>query len=270
MKNKSLLKNISYKQTKKLTLAGRILNSAHELIIRKIFLRSVQGGTMNYYELHPLDLIQILKPGQILEISQQELHHFSNFETLSLRATLNSFHEQTLIVDFPYEAKPFINTFKPGAVVTIETSRYDGCTCFKSKILQQDQVSLQLVLAKPRIMTSKERRSEPRLSFVTSITYQILSFQGRELPHLQQKFGHGESINLSRNGMTLRTNLDLPLNLVILIKFNFIGNETTLTGIIRNSNAATIGVQFLRPSRTGTEFIQQILTQQNSAKAKFM
>jgi len=226
---------------------------------------------MKYQQLHPLDLVQILKPGQLLELSCHQFNEHGNLEQISLKTILNSFYEQTIIIDLPFQAEPWFKFLRPGKVVTIETGRNDGCTCFKSRVLRQHQhEKLQLILERPMVMTSKERRTEPRIPFVMPLTYQIISFHGRELPHLNQKISYGESINLSKNGMTFQTNLELPISLIILIEFNFAGEKLSLTGIIRRTHASTIGVQFLQPSRDGREFIKQLILKQKSAPLKFI
>lgn len=219
-----------------------------------------------YLRLNPMDLARILRPNQQLEIMLTRTLSDSKVERVSIKAVILSLVDGTIQLLLLEEGRSWFSLFRPGRTITIHTGRSDGLFAFKSKILRREvKDGVRIFIESPKILASKERRDGPRIPLIVPVVYRVVSFRQKELTHLSDKIGTGESQDLSKGGITLLTDLQLPVGMNLIIEFTLEDVTITLVGIVRRSQPArqgdyaySIGVQFLDLGPDEQEVIERV------------
>lgn len=223
-----------------------------------------------YLHLNPMDLARIFQPLQCVEVTisrtvgdESRVHH------VTVPSYIINLENGRISLEIHREEESLFSLFRPGRVVTIQTGRSDGLFSFKSKILHRHLVpaGLAIEIESPRIMASKERRRGPRIPIILPVVYRVVSFRERELNHLANKIGIGQSENLSKGGITLLTDLQLPVGMILLVELVLDDQKITLAGIVRRSqvrhkmeNTYALGIQFLEPGLAHQELIERTIS----------
>lgn len=223
----------------------------------------------SYLHLNPADLIRIFQPRQNIEISvNRTVAAAETILRVTVPASVVRLENNKIFLQIPKEEQPQYALFRPGRVISIQTGRSEGLFTFKSKIMHRiaNEAGLTVGIESPRIMASKERRQGPRVPLIMPVVYRVAGFRELDLKHLANKIGMGQSENLSKGGITLLTDLKLPLGLVLLLDLTLERKKVTLAGIVRRSqqrhkldNTYTIGIQFLQPSSFHQELIERTI-----------
>jgi c-di-GMP-binding flagellar brake protein YcgR len=224
------------------------------------------GGT--YLRLNQMDLARILHPNQRLEITlNRTSSDGSKLERISVPANILSLENGVIHLSLSEEGRAWFSLFRTGRAVTIHTGRTDGLFTFKSKILRREvKEGVRIVIESPKILASKERRGGPRVPLIVPVVYRVLSFRDKKLFHLADKIGTGESRDLSNGGITLLTNLQLPIGMNLLIEFPLEGESVSLVGVVRRVLSANqqdfayaVGLQFLEAGPEHQELITRAI-----------
>jgi hypothetical protein len=231
------------------------------------------GGT--YLQLNPEDIARVLQPGQRLElILNRHVDSGNRMERITVPARILSFEAGVIKLLLAEEGRPWFSLFRPGRLLTIQTGRSNSLFTFKSKIIGREVLDgVQITLESPRILASAERRQRPRVPIMVPVVYRLLSFRDKKLQHLAEKIGTGASGDLNNQGITLLTDLQLPVGMTILVEFNLEGEAVSLLGVVRRTRsekkkpyAYSVGVQFLEP---GFEHQEMILRAINKVGERF-
>lgn len=222
-----------------------------------------------YLRLNPMDMARILHPNQKLElILNRTVGSENRVERIAVPAVILSLESGVIRLSLAEEGRPWFSLFRQGRSVTIQTGRSSGLFTFKSKIIRRIiQDGVQIWIESPRILASKERRGGPRVPLLVPVVYRILSFRDKSINHLAEKFGTGASRDLSSNGITLQTDLLLPIGMTVLIEVCLEGETVSLVGLVRRSHeekrkeyAYSVGIQFLEPGVEHQELIMRAIT----------
>lgn len=219
-----------------------------------------------YTRLNPADLARIFQPQQRIELIITKTGSNGIVEALSFHAIILKIENDQITLTLAEDTSSNFNQFRTGKVISIHTGRSDGMLIFKSKILSKNQAVRTITIETPKVMASKERRGGPRVPFHVPVVYRVLSFRSEKLHHLSSKIGTGESQNLGLGGMTIITDLKLPVGLVLALEFTLEGENLALTGIVKRSEAINklkksfaIGIKFIEPNITHQELIAKIV-----------
>lgn len=219
-----------------------------------------------YLRLNPMDLARVLRPNQQLEIMLTRTLSDAQVERVIIKAVILSLHDGTIQLLLLEEGRLWFSLFRPGRTITIHTGRSDGLFAFKSKIIRREVGDgVRIFIESPKILASKERRGGPRIPMIVPVVYRVLSFREKELPHLSDKIGTGESLDLSKGGITLLTDLQLPVGMNLMIELALEEEIVTLIGVVRRSQpnrhgdyAYSIGLQFLDLGSDELEAIERV------------
>ncbi len=227
-----------------------------------------------YQKLNRIDLTKYFYPEQNLELRLDRNPPLSE-ETLSVSAIVVAL-DRELQLKLAEEGKFLLDHFLVGKLLTIYYGWPDRILIFKSKIIKAEPEGM-VFIEPPTVMLSKDRHSGARIPLLVPVTYRVLGFKNKNVEHLCNKLGSGQSQELSLGGMRIFTDLRLPPGLIVTLEFNFEGNPFQLTGSIRrvqelkrNSYQYGIGIQFLKPSSEEREQISRLLDRLNElAKEDF-
>jgi hypothetical protein len=224
------------------------------------------GGT--YLRLNPMDLARILQPQQSLEITLTRNSNVEGrVERISVPAMIHELDSGTIQLILKEEGRNWFSLFRPGRSITIQTGRSNGLFTFKSKVIRREiRDGCRVIVESPRILASRERRGGPRVPLIIPVVYRVLSYRERNLNHLSEKIGTGESQDLSKGGITLLTDLQLPVGLTLLVEMTLEGETVSLVGIVRRVQRLTrreydyaVGIQFLEPGVEHQELIAKTI-----------
>lgn len=220
-----------------------------------------------YRKLNRVDLTKYFFPEQNLELRLDRNSPFSE-ESLSVSAVVVSL-DRELQLKLAEEGKLWLDHFVTGKLLTIYYGWPDRVLVFKSKIIGAGPDGT-LLIEPPTVMISKERHSGARIPLLVPVTYRVLGFKNKNVEHLCNKQGNGESQELSLGGMRIFTDLRLPPGLIVIVEFSFEGKSFELTGSIRRVQELKrdnyqygIGIQFLKPTFEEREQISQLLDRLN-------
>lgn len=208
-----------------------------------------------YLTLDSNELNRIFQANQPIEITIFKASNNGRFEEISGKATIMTVDDATMTLSLSRELLNWFDLFLPQKMITIQYSNSNELIFFRSKIVRRViQESFQIIIETPRVVIKRERRVSKRNPLISPITYRILRLGDRELKHLASKIGTGESQDLSKGGVTLLTNLKLPVGLTLLIEFPLAGNSISMIGRVKhtrslqNSDYSFIaGIQFIQP-----------------------
>jgi hypothetical protein len=215
-----------------------------------------------------MDLARILQPRQRLEIIlTRNTGEEGRLERTSIPAVIQELNTGTIQLKLDEEGRNWFSQLRPGRSITIQTGRSDGLFTFKSKIIRREiRDGYCVIVESPRILASRERRGGPRVPLIVPVVYRVLSYREKNLNHLSDKIGTGESQDLSKGGMTLFTDLQLPVGLTLLIEITLEGETISLVGIIRRVQQLAsreydfaVGIQFLEPGIEHQELIARTI-----------
>lgn len=225
------------------------------------------GGT--YLRLNPMDLARILQPHQKLEITlTRSVGEDGHLERISVPAIIQTIDSGAIQLVLDEQGRNWFGLFRPGRSVTIQSGRHDGLFTFKSKVIRREiRDGFRILIESPRILASRERRGGPRVPLIVPVVYRVLSFREQTLNHLSDKIGTGESQDLSKGGITLLTDLQLPVGMIILVEVTLEEATVSLVGIVRRVQNLTsrdytyaVGIQFLEPGSEHQDLITRTIT----------
>lgn len=219
-----------------------------------------------YLRLNPMDMARILRPNQQLEIMLTRTLGDSQVERVSVKSVILSLNDGTIQLLLLEEGRMWFSLFRPGRTITIHTGRTDGLFTFKSKIIRREvKDGVRILIESPKIMASKERRGAPRIPLIVPVVYRVMSFRQKELTHLSDKVGTGESQDLGKGGITLLTDLQLPVGMNLMVEMTLEDTTVTLIGTVRRSQpikqgdyAYSIGLQFIDLGLEEQEIIERV------------
>ncbi|HOP75067.1 MAG TPA: PilZ domain-containing protein [Bacillota bacterium] len=220
-----------------------------------------------YLRLNPAELIRVFQPNQqVVVIINQPAMDNGEIEQYSFSTQIIRIENHQLVLGFLPHSEVDLGLFRNGRVITIETGRSNGMFTFKSKIISKNISEGTLYLESPKILANTERRRKPRVPYTVPVIYRVISYRDQNLDHLSTKIGIGESQDLSEGGMTLLTDLKLPVGLILIVEFTLDNEDIALAGIVRRSAAAhrshhqfAIGIKFLEPSSKYKELIMKTI-----------
>lgn len=223
------------------------------------------GGT--YIRLNPADLNRIFQPEQRLTIVlNRSAGEEGQSERFFFNAYIAKFENEQIVLSLPENVLHDWHLFRSGRVITIETGRSNDMFTFKSKILSRNNITRTIHIESPKVLASKERRGDPRVPLTVPVIYHVVSFKNRKLNHLADKIGIGESQDLAKGGITLLTDLELPVGLTLIVEFALEGKDISLAGIVRRAiptdktkHHYAVGIKFLQPGPQHQELIQQAI-----------
>lgn len=220
-----------------------------------------------YLKLDPSEINRIFQINQPLEIIINKGADSGRFEEISGKATILAIEAETMTLSLSKELLDWFDLFLPQKMIAIQSGYSNEFIFFRSKILRRMiEDSFQIIIENPRVVIKRERRVSRRKPLFSPINYRILRLGDRSLEHLSEKIGTGESKDVSKGGVTILTNLQLPVGLTILIEFPLAGKNISLIGQVRhvkplqNSNYSfVIGVQFIQPGSEDQKTITENL-----------
>lgn len=219
-----------------------------------------------YSRLTPAELTRIFQPQQRLEVVLNRTTQNGLIDPISLQATISKCENDQIILTLIGDNINDLNLLRAGRVIALHTGRSNATLTFKSKIIDRNLDKKEIVIETPKMMSSKERRGGPRVPLSIPVIYRVLSFRNQKLHHLSSKIGKGESQDIALGGITLLTDLKLPVGLVLALEFTFEGEQLALNGVIRRSeaidkiqNSYAIGIKFLDPHLAQQEIINKIV-----------
>jgi c-di-GMP-binding flagellar brake protein YcgR len=193
----------------------------------------------NYIRLNPLDLARFFTPNQFLELTVSNREEGSEkTRHITFTAQVISSEPDRLDLSIPElspDSSPAL--FLSGRVVNMQTGLANRSYVFKSKIIAFNLAPKILTLEPPVIMTSRERRRNKRMPLTVPVTFRVLSFRDRQLDYLAEKIGKGSSQDLSCGGITMITELSLPVGLKLLLEFCIDDKLISVAGIVRWTKA---------------------------------
>lgn len=206
-------------------------------------------------KLDPNELCRVFQPNQSLEITINKASDNGRFEEISGKATILTIDSTTMTLSLARTLLDWFDLFLPQKMIAIQSCNSNELIFFRSKILRRTiQDSFQIVIESPKVVIKRERRVSKRKPLFTQINYRMLRLGDRDLKHLASKIGTGESKDVSKGGITLLTNLQLPVGITLLIEFPLAGKSISVIGQVRhvrslhNSDYSfVVGVQFIQP-----------------------
>lgn len=227
------------------------------------------GGT--YLRLNPADLTRIFQPNQrVVVIINRSSGENGEIEQHTFNAHIIGIENDQLALAFLAPPGLDFTFFRIGRVITIETGRSNGMFTFKSKIISKNITEGILYVESPKVLASRERRQKPRIPFTVPVIYRVISYRDQSLDHLSTKIGIGESQDLAEGGITLLTDLKLPVGLILIVEFALENEDVALAGIVRRSAPAhhlhhrfAIGIKFLEPASEHQELILRVIERYN-------
>lgn len=218
-----------------------------------------------YLKLDSNELNRFFQPNQPLEIIINKASDNGRFEEITGKAKVLEINESTMTLSLSRELLDWFDLFLPQKMIAIQSCHSDELLFFRSKILRRlIQESFQIIIESPRVVIKRERRVSRRKPLYCPINYRILRLGDRDLKHLTSKIGTGESQDVSKGGVTLLTNLQLPVGITLLVEFPLAGKTISMIGRVRhvrslqNSDYSFIaGVQFIQPGPEELEFINK-------------
>lgn len=215
-----------------------------------------------------MDLGRILQPHQKLEVTlTRTIGEDGRLERISVPAVIESLDSGAIQLVLDEQGRNWFGLFRPGRAVTIQSGRSDGLFTFKSKVIRREiREGFRVLIESPRILASRERRGGPRVPLIVPVVYRVLSFRDQTLNHLSDKIGTGESQDLSNGGITLLTDLQLPVGMIILVEITLEEETVALVGIVRRVHNLTrrdytfaVGIQFLEPGQEHQDIIARTI-----------
>ncbi len=211
------------------------------------------------------ELNRIFQTNQSLEIIINKASSKGRFEEITGKATILEVDAAKMTLSLSRDLLDSFDLFLPQKMIAIQSSRSNELFFFRSKILKRTiQESFQITIESPRVVIKRERRVSRRQPLFSPINYRILRLGDRDLKHLTAKIGTGESQDVSRGGVTLLTNLELPVGLTLLIEFPLAGRSISIIGQVRhvrplkNSDYSFVaGVQFIQSGPEEQELIDR-------------
>lgn len=216
-----------------------------------------------YLKLDPNDLNRIFQTSQTLEIIINKASENGRFEEITGKGQVITVDATTMTLSLSRKLLDWFDLFLPQKMIAIQSCHAEELLYFRSKILRRIiQESFQIIVESPRVIIKRERRVSRRKPLFSPINYRILRLGDRDLKHLTAKIGTGESQDVSKGGVTLLTNLQLPVGITLLIEFPLAGKNISMIGRVKhvrslqNSNYSYIaGVQFIQPGPEDQELI---------------
>lgn len=221
-----------------------------------------------YLKLDTNELNRLFQINHPLEIIINKASSNGRFEEITGKAKVLEVNESTMTLSLSRELLDWFDLFLPQKMIAIQSSHSDELLFFRSKILRRIiQESFQIIIESPRVVIKRERRVSRRKPLFSPINYRILRLGDQELKYLTSKIGTGESQNVSKGGITLLTNLQLPVGITLLIEFPLAGKNISLIGRVRHVRASQnsdygfiVGVQFIQPSPEDQELINKSIS----------
>jgi hypothetical protein len=223
----------------------------------------------NYIRLNPTDLARIFPLQQSLEITVRNMEVDSNkANNITFTARVISEEYDRLDLFIPeISAVSASALLLPGKVASLQTGRANSSYTFKSKIIGYNPEQSILRLEPPVIMTSRERRRNKRVPLSVPVTFRVISFRNRRLDYLAEKIGLGSSQDLSCGGITMITDLYLPIGLKLELEFCIEDKFVSVAGVVRwseavsrSNNSYAAGIKFLDYSTEFQEIISAAFT----------
>ena len=221
-----------------------------------------------YLKLSSNDLNHLFQPNQPLEIIINKASDNGHFEEITGNTKILDVNESTMVLSLSRELLDWFDLFLPQKMIAIQSCHSGELLFFRSKILRRViQESFQIIIESPRVVIKRERRVSRRKPLYCSINYRILRLGDRDLKHLASKIGTGESQDVSKGGITLLTNLQLPIGITLLVEFPLAGKTISMIGRVRhvrslqNSDYSFVaGVQFIQPGPAEQELINRSIS----------
>lgn len=214
------------------------------------------------------ELCRVFQPNQPLEIIINKASDNGRFEEVSGKATILAIDSTTMTLSLSRALLDWFDLFLPQKMIAIQSCNSNELIFFRSKILRRTiQDSFQIIIESPKVVIKRERRVSKRKPLFTQINYRMLRLGDRDLKHLASKIGTGESKDVSKGGITLLTNLQLPVGITLLIEFPLAGKSISMIGQVRhvrslhNSDYSfVVGVQFIQPGPEEQDLINKAIS----------
>lgn len=214
------------------------------------------------------ELCRVFQPNQPLEIIINKAADNGRFEEISGKATILAIDSTTMTLSLSRTLLDWFDLFVPQKMIAIQSCNFNELIFFRSKILRRTiQDSFQIIIESPRVVIKRERRVSKRKPLFTQINYRILRLGDRDLKHLTSKIGTGESKDVSKGGITILTNLQLPVGITLLIEFPLAGKSISMIGQVKhvrplqNSDYSYVaGVQFIQPGPEEQDLINKAIS----------
>jgi hypothetical protein len=221
-----------------------------------------------YLKLDLNELKQFFQPNQPIEIIINKASDNGRIQEITGKAKVLEVYESTMTLSLSRELLDWFDLFLPQKMIAIQSCHSNELLFFRSKILKRIiQESFQIIIESPRVVIKRERRVSRRKPLYCPINYRILRLGDHDLKHLSSKIGVGESQDISRGGVTLLTNLQLPVGITLLIEFPLAGKTISIVGQVRhvrslqNSDYSFVaGVQFIQPGPAEQELINNSIS----------
>ncbi|NLW48659.1 MAG: hypothetical protein GXY86_15195 [Firmicutes bacterium] len=221
-----------------------------------------------YLKLDSNDLCRVFQPNQPLEIIINKASENGRFEEISGKATILIIDSRTITLSLSPALLDWFDLFLPQKMIALQSSNSNELIFFRSKILRRSiQDSFQIVIESPRVIIKRERRVSKRKPLFTQINYRMLRLGNQDLKHLASKIGTGESKDVSKGGITILTNLQLPVGITLLIEFPLAGKSISMIGQVRhvrplqNSDYSyVVGVQFIQTGPEEQDLINKTIS----------
>ncbi|HYH02635.1 MAG TPA: PilZ domain-containing protein [Bacillota bacterium] len=209
-----------------------------------------------YCSLNPLELLVLFQPRQRLELL---IYHSDSAQARNIVLTLPAQvevidpNQMVLTLTESGSVKPEFLT--PGKVISLILGQTHGSYSFKTRISAYNPTRRRLTLEPPRVMWSQDRRNHPRFPVALPATYRLLRFNNQRLENLSGKIGTGSTDNLSCDGISLVTELQLPVDLTLLIRLEFKEQPVSAVGVVCRTTAIpthrklySVGIKFVMSS----------------------
>ncbi len=211
------------------------------------------------------DLNRIFQTNQPLEIIINKASDNGRFEEISGKATILAVDATTMTLSLSRDLLDWFDLFLPQKMIAIQSCNSNELIFFRSKILRRTiQESFQIIIESPRVVIKRERRVSKRKPLFTQVNYRMLRLGDRDLKHLTSKIGTGESKDVSKGGITLLTNLQLPVGITLLIEFPLAGKSISVIGRVQHVHpmqksdySYIVGVQFIQPGPEEQDLIDR-------------
>lgn len=209
-----------------------------------------------YCSLNPLELMILFQPRQRLELL---VYHSDSSPARNLVVTLSAqvetVNQNSLVLAIAESEAINTEFLTPGKVISLFQGHPHGSYSYKTRITAYNPTKHRLTLEPPRIMWSEDRRRHPRFPVALPATYRLLRFHDRRLDNLSEKIGTGSTDNLSCDGISLITKLQLPADLTLLIRLEFKEKPLSVVGMVcrstvvpTNQKLYTTGIKFVMSS----------------------
>lgn len=208
-----------------------------------------------YLKLGPNELNRLFQTDQPLDLMINKTYDDGHFEEINGKVKVLAVEADSMTLSLSGKLLDWFDLFLPEKMIAIQSCHADELLFFRSKIRRRlIQESFQIVIESPRVVIKRERRVDRRKPLYSPINYHILRLGDRDLKHLNSKVGTGESQNVSKGGVTLLTNLQLPVGITLLIEFSLAGKSISLIGQVKHVRSLSnsdypfsAGVQFIQP-----------------------